>query len=380
MPSTLWPGDDVEILVRTPWGEGPCAPIYAHGTTTAGWIGALLPAEPLWLLPLLGSLLALLVAAGPLVRRVRRLAELVRSSAAAGFTAPVVIDGDDEVAELSRAFDAAARAVRDQLLETARRERALREFVANTTHDVMTPLTALADHLTSLEESAAAGEVAAPALLTAAISEVHYLSSIIDNLAVAAKLDAAEPALARTPVDLGALLERVVARHRTIARRRGVALEVGLPEQPIEAYADVTMLEQAIGNLVDNAIRYNHRGGHAAALVEAPAPGRFVVRVLDDGPGIADVERARLLERGERGSDDPRTRPAIRPEPGERPGQGLGLAIAVRVAERHGFRLEFDGRDGLCVELHGPTATGVGDDRRADAPESSRGVPVAPHA
>ena len=53
---------------------------------------------------------------------VRRLAELVRSSAAAGFTAPVVIDGDDEVAELSRAFDAAARAVRDQLLETARRD------------------------------------------------------------------------------------------------------------------------------------------------------------------------------------------------------------------------------------------------------------------
>ncbi|MEZ4384187.1 MAG: HAMP domain-containing sensor histidine kinase [Nannocystaceae bacterium] len=356
-PARLWPGERVEVLVRTPWGEGPCAFVLARGTTTAGWVGSLVPADPLWLLPLVGVLVGIFLAAGPIVRRILRLGALVRASAEAGFAAPVVLDGDDELAELSRAFDAAASAVREQLAEKERRERTLREFVANTTHDVMTPLTALADHLTSLEESAVAGEIADPAVLTAAVAEVQYLGSIIDNLAIAAKLDAGEPGLVRGPVDLGALAERVVARHRTIARRRGVALEVALPERPLVAAADVTLLEQAIGNLVDNAIRYNHRGGHVALLAERPRPGRFRVRVLDDGPGIAATELSRLLERGARGQGhDARTRTAMDPT-GERPGQGLGLAIVVQVAARHGFDLDFDGGDGLRVDLCGDEAS-----------------------
>lgn len=349
-PQAWWPGEQVEVLVRTPWNEGPCALLLARGTTTAGWIGAILPATPIWLLPLAAVIIVLLLATGPLVRRIVRLAKLVRTSAESGFVAPVLLKGDDEVAELSRAFDSAARTVREQLAENRRREQALREFLANTTHDVMTPLTALADHLTSLDECAQRKEIADASILTAAITEVQYLASILDNLAIAAKLDAGEPELDRTEVNLNQLLERVVTRHRTIARRSRISLELGLPEETLWTYADLTLFEQAIGNLVDNAIRHNQAGGHAAVLLEQIDETRFCIRVRDDGPGIASDQIEDLLRRGARGA---RTREALAPADNRRPGQGLGLAIAFRVADRHGFSLEFDGAGGLRVDVCG---------------------------
>ncbi|MCA9719545.1 MAG: HAMP domain-containing protein, partial [Myxococcales bacterium] len=342
----LWPGSEVLVLVRAPWDEGPCARILARGTTTPGWFGALLPADPLWLLPVFAVLFGVALAAGPAVRRIQRLAARVRRSAEGGFSEPVALPGDDEIAELSRAFDRAATTVRDQLRENQRREQALREFVANTTHDVMTPLTVLADHLTTLRERAESGGGADLATVAAATAEVQYLGAIIENLGLAAKLDASAPTCARAPVELDALVDRVVSRHQTFARARDVALAGATLETPARTLADVTMLEQALSNLVHNAIRYNAPGGHVAVLLERPAPGRARLRVIDDGPGIPDEAIARLLQRGAR-SDEARTR-----EPG---GQGLGLSIALRVAALHNMTLELGRSEhgGLRVDLTG---------------------------
>ena len=338
-----WPGSAVEVLVRTPWASGPCAFVYAAGTTEPGWIGAILPAGRLWMVPMAVVLAAVLLAMGPVVRRMRRLTEAVRRSAAAGFTGDIPADGArDEIAELGRAFDAAAREVRAQLAERDRRERALRDFLANTTHDVMIPLTVLQQHLATIRER---GD---DATVVAAMDEAHYMASMVHNLAIAAKLDAGEPELHRAPVDLDALVARVMARHRPIARELGVALDSAAPEPPLATEADVTLLEQAVSNLVYNAIRHNRAGGHVAVILEPVERGRrFRVRVVDDGPGVPADELARLAERGYRG-DAARTR-----SPG---GQGLGLHIAWRVAELHGLVLDFAASEhgGLQVTLEGP--------------------------
>ena len=338
-----WPGSAVEVLVRTPWASGPCAFVYAAGTTEPGWIGAILPAGRLWMVPMAVVLAAVLLAMGPAVRRMRRLTEAVRRSAAAGFTGDVPADGArDEIAELGRAFDAASREVRAQLAERDRRERALRDFLANTTHDVMIPLTVLQQHLATLRER---GD---DATVVAAMDEAHYMASMIHNLAIAARLDAGEPELHRAPVELGALIARVVARHRPIARELHVELDSAAPE-PVATDADVTLLEQAVSNVVYNAIRHNRAGGHVAVILEPQDAGRrFRVRVVDDGPGVPADQLARLAERGYRG-DAARTR-----SPG---GQGLGLHIAWRVAELHGLALHFAASDhgGLEVTLEGPS-------------------------
>jgi two-component system sensor histidine kinase BaeS len=292
---------------------------------------------------------AVLLGVGPVVRRLRHLTDEVRRSAALGFTSAVTVSGTDEIAELGRAFDAASQAVRTQLAEKDRREQALRSFLADTTHDVMIPLTVLQAHLATLQETAGDDDVVSGrrTALVGAMDEAHYIASLVHNLGAAAKLDAGEPGLQRGRVDLGALIGRVIARHRPIARPLQIELESAVPEPALHADADVTLLEQAVSNVVYNAVRHNRPGGHVAVILEPIDGGtRFRIRVVDDGPGIPAAELSRLAIRGYRG-DAARSRA---PE-----GQGLGLHIALRTAELHGMTLTLGPSEygGLQVDLVG---------------------------
>jgi signal transduction histidine kinase len=341
-------GDEVAVLARLPWREGPCAVVLATGTTDPSW-GAILPDSYLWLLPTLGVFAATLAAAGPLVRRIRLLTAAVARSAARAYADPVDLGGADELADLARAFDAAGAEVRRRLDERDAREQALRQFLANTTHDVMLPLTALQGHLSALREQAAgAGRVDAR-VIVAAMDEAHYAASLLADLVAAARLDGAEPRLDLAPVDLGALVRRVAGRHATIARELGVSLDHAVPGDPLVTLADVTLLEQAVSNVAYNAVHYNRPGGHVAIVLEPTlrdGAAAFSLRVLDDGPGLPDDELARLAERGFRGHEARSRRPD---------GQGLGLHIARRAADLHGLSLRFGRSEagGLEVTFEG---------------------------
>ncbi len=336
--SSWWPSRDVRVLLRLPGADGATWAL-AVGSTSAAW-GAVLPSSGVWLLPVFAVLAAVLLAVGPVIRRVRALAEATRDTSPGTLHRPVALGGSDEVAELARAFDHAASEVRAGLDERERRERALREFLANTTHDVMIPLTVLQGHLSALREGV--GDGPASATVTAAMDEAHYLASLVHNLAAVARLDAIEGPPTRAPVDLNALVLRVVARHRPIARQRGVTIEYALPDETVRFDADVTLLEQAVSNVTYNAVRYNRDGGHVAVVLDALGGGRFVLRVLDDGPCIEPAMRAHMFEHGAR-TEDSRSRA---PE-----GQGLGLHIAVRAAKLHGLALTLDGAEGGGLDV-----------------------------
>jgi signal transduction histidine kinase len=288
---------------------------------------------------------AALIAAGPVLGRMRRLAEAVRQSAAAEYGRPVSVDGSqrDEVADLARAFDAAGASARDHLVEARRRRDALREFVANTTHDVALPLTVLQGHLSAL--GARAADPDSRTRLREAMQEAQYMSSLLRNLGVAATLDDEPGMRERTPVDIGAMVERVAARHRAPADTRDVSLEFAVPESPVIAAGDVTLLEQALSNLVDNAVKYNRPGGHVAVVLDRRGD-RFELAVKDDGPGVAADELPALTARRFRGADA-RTRPAG--------GQGLGLAIAAEAvaALDMQLRLESPATGGLTATITG---------------------------
>ena len=288
----------------------------------------------------------MLVAVGPVVRRIRQLTEAVERSASSAYAHPIAIHGRDEIGALAAAFDVAGRKIRAQLEDSDRREKALREFLANTTHDVMLPLTVLQGHLTTLREHAARDQPIDVRVLVSAMDEAHYMASLVHNLAAAARLDAVEVELQPSAVDLGAVVERIIGRHPPIARELDVAIESAVPAQPITVWADVTLLEQAVGNIAYNAIRYNCAGGHVAIILEPAGAQGFRLRVIDDGPGISAEQLSRIAQRGFCGHEA-RTRA---PD-----GQGLGLHIARRAAEMHGFRLILRPSEygGLEVELAG---------------------------
>ena len=335
-------GDPLEVLVQTR-DAGPCAftllrraPARPLGPPR----GPLLLLVPLvCALSILGLVLALL---GPLVRRIRRLRDEVRASADAGYRGAVTLGGADEVSELARAFADSSRQIVRHIEDQERRERTLREFLANTTHDVMIPFTVLQGHLAALAARLGEGDPT----VRAAMIEADYIASLIHNLEVAARLDAGEPALHRDPLDLCALVERVAARHAPLARRRQIELAHATPSAPVAVTGDLTLVERALSNLVQNAVLHNHAEGHVALVLEVEG-GRFSLLVRDDGPGLAPDELARVLGQGARG-DAARTR---HPH-----GTGLGLAIARRIAAAHGWQLELrpGPEGGLDVELRGP--------------------------
>ncbi len=333
------------VAVRMPWDEGPCAIVLVRrpGPPEGGAFGrALVPS----LVVSAAAVLLAVLAAGPIVRRIRRLTDAVRRPP--GDAAPIDVGGRDEVAELARAFEESRSRIREQIDELERRDETLRSYLTNTTHDVMIPVTVLQGHLSAIERSVESGKPVEVSRVRDALEECHYLASLVHNLNAAARLEVTAGEPRRDPVDLGAVVERVIGRHGPFARQREVELNFAVPEGSTVTLGDMTLVERAVGNLVHNAVRYNRPGGHVAVVLERDG-ARFHLRVVDDGPGIPAEELVRVAERGFRG-DRARSR---HPH-----GLGLGLHIVRDVAERHGFELRFEspGEGGLEVHLSGDLA------------------------
>jgi signal transduction histidine kinase len=329
-----------QVAVRMPWDDGPCAVVLMRAKGPPPWFsGAVL--TPAFLVALVVILVALF-AAGPIVRRVRQLTESVRKLGD-GAEEPIHVEGNDEIAELGAAFEQSRQTIQAQLASLREREAALRNYISNTTHDVMLPLSVLQGHLASLQQRIEAGETLDANAIVPSIEESQYLGSLLHNLNAVARLEANEGLAHRDPIDLNRLVERVVDRHRPIAKRKHIALEIAVPERTIEFPGDLTLLEQALGNIVQNAVRYNRAGGHVAVILDG-TNDTWVVRVVDDGPGIAESDRPRVVEPSFRGSEARTRHPH---------GMGLGLHIASDVAKRHGLRLALSDTKGggLTAEL-----------------------------
>lgn len=349
--STSWDPPNrkgLAVGVRMPWNDGPCAIVLARRPSVGP------PDTVRDLVAGSAALCAILVAAvflaaGPIVERVRRLTSQVRESAASRYATRADVRGSDEVTELATAFNTAASEVQSNLAGLEAREKALREFIENTTHDVMLPLTVLQGHLTTLRRRVEAQTPIEREVVLDALQEAHYMGSLIHNLAVVSRLESDARPIELRPVDLNALVERTVARHAPIARARDIHLDHGVPPSPVFVQGDVTLIEQAVSNLIHNAVRYVEPGGHVAVVL-AERERRFSLRVLDDGPGVPPEIRARVFERAFR-ADDARSR-----HPG---GHGLGLSIAKDVCTRHGFTLALrtPEANGAEFEIEGPCAT-----------------------
>ena len=200
-----------EVAVRMPWDGGPCAVVLLRAKGPPPWLsGAVL--LPAFLMASTVILIALL-AAGPVVRRVRQLTESVHRLGDDP-DRPIEVDGNDEIAELGAAFERSRQTIQAQLASLRDREAALRNYIANTTHDVMLPLSVLQGHLVALQQRIEAGESLGPKAMVPSIEESQYLGSLLHNLNAAARLQATRGLSHEDPVDLNRLVERVVDRHR----------------------------------------------------------------------------------------------------------------------------------------------------------------------
>jgi len=342
-----------EMLIPMPWRTGPCANILVRYDEPAEEVifHRFSPPIGVWGLPVLFMLLTVLIAAGPVARRIVKLTAQVRRSATDRYRTPITLKGRDEIGQLASAFERARSEILDQVAQQEEREKNLRTFLENTTHDISIPLTVLQGHLSDM--AGREGSLDAETV-SAAMIEANYLAALIGNLSIASRIETGQPTMQQEPVNLNDVVLRCVIRHRPIARQSQVSLDHAIPENPVLARGDMTFMEQALNNVIFNAIRHNNRDGHVAVILETTADDRFNLSVLDDGPGIPDEEMSRIAERYYRcGKERGR----------EAGNQGLGLNIAFQIAQMHAweFSLSHSEFGGLRVEFKGPVHGSVRD-------------------
>lgn len=255
---------------------------------------------------------------GSLARPLTGLAAAARRLGAGDLTARAHdIHGADEIEDLARSFDEMA----DRVERTVQ---AQREFVANASHQLRTPLTGMKLRLESAHDRADTPELKQD--LAAADQEVDRLAATVDRLLVMArKLEEGEP----TEVELHDAAARAMERWSERAATRGSTLTV--VGEPSIAQANATDVDQILDNLLENAVTY---APGAIELGTGTAARHAFVAVRDHGRGIPPEEHAKVTERFYRGKAAP---------PG---GSGLGLAIARDLAERWGGALSVQSAEG----------------------------------
>ena len=179
------------------------------------------------------------------------------------------------------------RALHASQLALADSRAALQRQIADVAHDVRTPIASLQLALEQALSASERGDV--DACLLRAVHDVVYIGGLIGNLRMASDLRAgADPTQGTTR--LTEIVTRAVLRAQVLARRKGVALDVAVPDAELELTANPIAVEQAIGNLIDNAVTHVDPGCHVAVILE-PEPGaRFRFVVVDDGPGVASAD------------------------------------------------------------------------------------------
>src|SRR5690606_22299559 len=232
---------------------------------TRTWASVLQDVGPL---TLLGALVLALGAAGlvawatfgPAHRRLRAVQDAATRLGSGDLSARAPTEGDDEIAGLARAFNRTADALQQEIDQVKAEQDARRQLLADVSHELHTPLTAIRGYVETLQmRELSLTDAARDRYLSIVTDEAERPARLVADLLDLARLDAGRPTMRIERVAVPALLARVLDRYRPAADARGITLETS----PVDAAVsgDAGRLEQALSNLVSNALRFTPPGG-----------------------------------------------------------------------------------------------------------------------
>jgi two-component system phosphate regulon sensor histidine kinase PhoR len=214
------------------------------------------------------------------------------------------------------------------LTRLKRLENARKEFVANVSHELRTPLSLIKGYVETLLDGAKDNPEVASKFLQTIDRNAERLKLLIEDLLTISELESGRMKLNSQAVSLRLVLEKVVADFKGRAEAKRVTLRDKVPN--LRLRADPDRLEQVLGNLIDNAIKYGRPEGSVIIGARPVEAGLIEVSVEDDGPGIPADALERVFERFYR-VDKARSR--------EQGGTGLGLSIVKHIVQSHGGRV-----------------------------------------
>jgi two-component system OmpR family sensor kinase len=285
---------------------------------------------------LLFALLAALLLFSRMTRPLRQLAVYMENFRRSGFSAPPRLpEGlhlpDDEIARISAIFMQMADRIAGQIKGLKEADSLRREFIANITHDLRTPLTSLQGYLeTLLMKQGRLTDDEQRNFLTTAVKRSEQMGKLVAALFELAKLDSPDVQVHYEPFPLHELIQDILQKFRLSTDQKQVSLQMDIANELPRVYADIGLVERAFENLTDNALRYTPKNGAIRIQAERDQD-RVRIEISDTGVGIPKESVPHLFDRyynRDRSRKDPNT------------GSGLGLIITKRILELHGSDLE----------------------------------------
>lgn len=239
-----------------------------------------------------------------------------------------LVDSSDtsEIGQLAHALNDMASRVRKDIERLSTVQEIRRDFVANASHELRTPISSIRGYIETLLDGATQDEAVHRRFLERALSNVIRLENIVNDMLDLSQLESRDRGLSLRYFQAGGIIRGVLADFEDAAQRKSLKLlyESSLPTD-MEILADPYQFEKALINLVENGVKYTETG--YVKVTTSREPEQFVLTIEDTGPGIRTEDIPRIFERFYR-VDKARSR--------QMGGSGLGLSIVRHIMEIHG--------------------------------------------
>jgi two-component system OmpR family sensor kinase len=251
-----------------------------------------------------------------------------RNVARGRFDQQVAVEGTREARELAEAFN-------QMTDEVQRQQAALRDFLANASHDLQTPLTSINGFSQALLDGTVDEPEARSNAYRIIEEESRRLLRLVEGLLDLSRMEAGHVRVELNPVDVDDVLGNIGELFTLRARELNVRLEI-IPSHVPPVAGDMDRLEQVLANLVDNALRHTPPGGNVVLSARRESDASVGIAVADTGAGIPEDQIPHLFDRYYRAD-----------RPGSEGGTGLGLAIARELVRAQKGEIQVESRDGV---------------------------------
>jgi len=272
-----------------------------------------------------------------LTKRVHEITAVVKKFTTGDYSQRIFLQSNDEMAEMASAFNFMAQTIEKNIQELQKNDNQRRELIANISHDLRSPLASIQGYIETIlmkQDQLPAAEQ--KDFLKITLKNVIQLNQQVNQLFELSKLDTNRIKPSPEIFSLTELVQDVVLKFNPLAEEKNIILETQAETNLPFVRGDIGMIDRAISNLIDNAIKYSNPNGHIYIRLERRQNAVFFI-IRDEGSGIAAEDLPHIFDRFYM-ADKSRTK--------GKHGSGLGLAIAQRILEAHKSVLSVESKAG----------------------------------
>ena len=278
-----------------------------------------------------------LIALGLITKNIRKIVSVVRRFKEGDLNARIKFKSKGELGEFADSFNDMADTIVKNIEEIKTMDNLRRELVANVSHDLRTPLATIQGYIeTILIKADSLSEDEKKKYIQTIFNSTERLKNLVAELFELSKLEARETKPNPEPFSLAELVQDIQQKNNVIAEQKKIKLSVNFPFDLPLVYADIAMMERAIQNLLDNALKFTSENGKVLIKL-SPEADEIHVEIQDTGRGINEYELPHIFDRYQRNH---------RSAQKENEGLGLGLAIVKRILEVHEMEINVSSTEG----------------------------------